>query len=207
MRLAPAGGLQERGKREMRRLGRGERSGIRWLLGGLLVLLSLGGPAQGLAREEELFSPYLGKKRGLAELQTDTDAALARLQTLAPADPTYRAEMLRAGVLLVKSGRHAEAVALLEPSRPLDQFTLLHALGVAYLRTHRNRDAYDTLLRAHRLRPEVAGPLLPAALACARMPRICDDYRTLAERYTAMGGRFTRLAERIRYHVPYRLHK
>jgi len=208
LHYAPDGGLQERGKREMRRLGWGERGGIRRLLGGLLVLLSLGGPAQGLAQgDEELFSPYLGKTRGLAELQAQAAEALARLQTLAPADPTYRAETVRTGVLLVKSGRHADAVALLEPSRPLAQFTLLHALGVAYLRTHRNQDAYDTLLRAHQLQPTVAGPLLPAALACARMPRTCDDSRLLVQEYLALGGRFTRLADRIRYHVPYRLRK
>jgi len=192
----------------MRQFMREGRGGVRWFFRGLLVLgcCLVGGPVLGSAQEdEELFAPYPGKKSLPAQAQAD--AALARLQALAPTDPTYLAETTRAGVLLVKSGQHAEAVALLEPYRPLDQFTLLHALGVAYLRTQRNRDAYDTLLRAHRLRPTVAGPLLPAALACARMPRTCDDYRTLAGAYSALGGRFTRLANRIRYHVPYRLRK
>jgi hypothetical protein len=107
----------------------------------------------------------------------------------------------------VKDGQHEKAIELLEPLRSEEHFTLLHALGIAYLREERNRDAYEILMRAHRLRPSVAGPLLPAALACARMATHCHAYRELAIQYKALGGKFTRLADNIEYYVPYELRK
>lgn len=114
-------------------------------------------------------------------------------------------QLVRSGAELIKQGRYAEGIAVLEPFRESDDFLTLHALGVAYVRTGRNQEAYDILIRAHMLKPTVAAPLLPAALACARMARRCDDYRRLALEYKALGGELTRLADKIASHVPYKL--
>jgi len=79
---------------------------------------------------------------------------------------------------------------------------VLHALGVAYVPVNRNQEAYDLLLRAHALRPTIAAPLLPAALACVKMARTCDAYRELALEYTQRGGRLVRFADKIANHLP-----
>lgn len=150
----------------------------------------------------ELFSPYLFARR-----------APAGEPSVPPADPPTTnqapafAETVRGGILLVRQGRYLEAVDLLEPHVDGDHFPLLHALGVAYVRLDRNQEAYDTLLRAHQLRPEVAAPLLPAALACAKMARRCYEYRSLALEYLERGGRFKRFAEKIANHIPWALRK
>jgi tetratricopeptide (TPR) repeat protein len=108
----------------------------------------------------------------------------------------------RTGIRLVKEGEYAKAIALLEPHRAHGDFAALYALGVAYLRTERNMEAYEVLLQAHRLNPSTPGPLLPAALACARVAKRCDDYRRLAIQYKALGGRFTKLADKVANHQP-----
>jgi hypothetical protein len=113
--------------------------------------------------------------------------------------PQHRAQH---GVRLVKRGAYAEAISLLEPYRETPDFSLLHALGIAYLRTQRNQEAYDVLIRAHALRPDEPGPMLPAALACARMAKTCDEYRRLALEYKERGGRFGRLADKIAEYQP-----
>jgi Flp pilus assembly protein TadD len=173
---------------------------------GTVALSVFLGPLQLLAAEdEEIFSPYLAARR-LPEAEESRFAAL-RPSNPDETDAARFAETVRTGVLLVKYGQYDKAVQLLEPYRTNDQFTLQHALGVAYLRLNRNQEAYDNLVRAHHLRPNVAGPLLPAALACAKMARRCDDYRDLAQEYKKLGGRFTRLADRIAYHVPIALNR
>jgi tetratricopeptide (TPR) repeat protein len=106
------------------------------------------------------------------------------------------------GIRLVKRGEYAEAISLLEPHRDAANFSLLHALGIAYVRTQRNQEAYDVLLRAHNLNSEDPGPLLPAALACARMAKSCDEYRRLALQYKERGGKFVRLADKIADYQP-----
>jgi tetratricopeptide (TPR) repeat protein len=111
-------------------------------------------------------------------------------------EAVFRA-LVRTSILLVKQGNYAQAIVLLEPYRAKDDFSMLHALGIAYVRTERNEEAYDTLLRAHQLNPNEAGPLLPAALACARMAKRCDAYRQLALEYMARGGKFVRFADKI----------
>jgi tetratricopeptide (TPR) repeat protein len=112
------------------------------------------------------------------------------------------AAAIREGVSLVRQREYARAVQRLEPYREIDHFTLLHALGIAYVRLDRNEEAYAALLRAHALRPEVAAPLLPAALACVKMARTCDAYRDLAREYKELGGQLVRFADKIAYHVP-----
>ena len=174
---------------------------------GTMAVLTLSGlvPALAAQEDEEIFSPYLASER-LSEMEESRFAAL-RPTNPDDTDAARLAETVRTGVLLVKYGQHDKAVQLLEPYRTNDQFTLQHALGVAYLRLNRNQEAYDNLVRAHHLRPNVAGPLLPAALACAKMAKRCDDYRDLAQEYKKLGGRFTRLADRIAYHVPIALNR
>jgi len=172
---------------------------------GFVALVSFLAPVVVLAAEEEIFSPYLAFRRL-------SDAEESRFAALRPSNPDETdaarlAETVRAGVLLVKYGQYDKAIELLEPYRIKEQFTLQHALGVAYLRTNRNREAYESLVRAHYQRPTVAGPLLPAALACAKMSRTCDDYRDLALEYKRLGGKFTRMADRIVYHVPIALNR
>lgn len=117
-------------------------------------------------------------------------------------DPVDLRHVTRQGIRLVKQGEYAEAIALLEPHRDVAEYSLLHALGIAYVRTQRNREAYDILLRAHSLKPEEPGPLLPAALACARMAKSCDEYRRLALQYKELGGRLVRFADRIAEYQP-----
>jgi hypothetical protein len=174
---------------------------------GAALVLTLGGlmPALAAQEDEEIFSPYLASRQ-LPDVEESRFAAL-RPSSTDETDAARLAETVRTGVLLVKYGQYDKAIEILEPYRIKDQFTLQHALGVAYLRSNRNQEAYDSLIRAHNLRPNVAGPLLPAALACAKMFRRCDDYRDLAVQYKKLGGRFTRLADRIAYHVPYALRK
>lgn len=113
--------------------------------------------------------------------------------------PQHRTQQ---GIRLVKRGEYAEAISLLEPYRETPDFSLLHALGIAYLRTKRNQEAYDVLIRAHTLRPDEPGPMLPAALACARMAKTCDEYRRLALGYKDRGGKFGRLADKIAEYQP-----
>jgi hypothetical protein len=117
-------------------------------------------------------------------------------------EPPALQQRTQHGIRLVKRGEYAEAISLLEPYRETPDFSLLHALGIAYLRTQRNQEAYDILLRAHALRPNEPGPLLPAALACARMARTCDEYRRLALEYKERGGKFGRLADKIAEYQP-----
>jgi tetratricopeptide (TPR) repeat protein len=109
---------------------------------------------------------------------------------------------MRTVVRLIKEGHYRSAIVLLEPYRTKDDFLTQHAIGVAYVRVGRNQEAYEALLHAHRLNPTVAAPLLPAALACARMAKQCDDYRSLALEYRALGGKFTRLADKIANYLP-----
>lgn len=188
----------------MKRLDHMEIGRHRLILIGLAGLFCLVGPGWSLAQEqEEIFSPYLAAKR----MPEREESILSALRGADATQPARFAETVRSGVLLVKHGRYDEAIELLEPHRGMEQFTLLHALGVAYLRSNRNQEAYDVLMQAHRLRPDAAGPLLPAALACVRMPRTCYAYRDLARQYKEQGGRFVRLADKIRYHVPYMLRK
>jgi tetratricopeptide (TPR) repeat protein len=151
----------------------------------------------------EFFAPVViaSAKSTLAEIamgpnQGAEDALDARVK--------YQ-QLVRSGVEMIKQGQYAEGIALLEPYRQNDDFLTLHALGVAYVRIGRNQEAYDILIRAHLLNPTVAAPLLPAALACARMARHCDDYRRLALEYKELGGALTRLADRIASYDPYRL--
>lgn len=165
-----------------------------------LLCWSLGGPISAFAREnEELFSPFMVAARvappsGLAALEGERTAVRGLGET--------QEERVRAAVGLVKRGEYLYAVEALEPYGQTEDFLALHALGVAYVRLGRNQEAYDALLRAHHLHPEMPGPLLPAALACARMARRCNDYRELALTYKARGGKFTRFADRIANHLP-----
>lgn len=187
----------------------GANKGIRCLIVaiGAMAVLTISGlvPVLAAQEEEEIFSPYLASKRA-PKWDESRFAALA--SPLADASDAARfAETVRTGILLVKNGQYAKAVELLEPYRTKDSFVVLHALGVAYVRMNRNQEAYDSLIRAHTLRPNIPGPLLPAALACAKMARRCYDYRDLALEYKKLGGRFIRLADRIAYHVPYTLRK
>jgi hypothetical protein len=166
-----------------------------------LMLWSIGAPGLASAQEnEELYSPFMVAARiappsGLTEPLAESRMAFRSLGDT-------QGERVRAAIGLVKRGEYAYAVEILEPYSATDDFLALHALGVAYVRLARNREAYELLLRAHRLRPAVPGPLLPAALACARMARTCDDYRDLALTYKARGGKFTRFADRIASHLP-----
>ena len=119
-----------------------------------------------------------------------------------PPGPIEYQQIMHTVVLLIKEGHYRSAIALLEPYRTKDDFLTQHAIGVAYVRVGRNQEAYEALLRAHQLNPTAAAPLLPAALACARMAKRCDDYRSLALEYTARGGKFTRLADKIANYLP-----
>jgi hypothetical protein len=173
---------------------------------GIAALFIIAGIALAAEQEgEELFSPYLFSKR----VPAGDESWIASLRPTDPAeaDAARFAETVRTGVLLVKYGKYQTAADILEPFRTREHFTLLHALGVAYVRLNRNQEAYDVLVRAHALRPSIAGPLLPAALACAKMSRRCYEYRDLALEYKKLGGRFTRMADRIVYHVPYALRR
>jgi hypothetical protein len=111
-------------------------------------------------------------------------------------------QVVQQGVRLVKRGEYTEAIALLEPHQEAADFALLHTLGVAYVRTQRNPEAYAVLIRAHHLNPQDPGPLLPAAMACARMAKSCDEYRNLALAYKERGGKFVRLADKIAAYQP-----
>jgi hypothetical protein len=179
----------------------------RILLGIACVTLGLGAPSalakdHTVKEDEELYTPYQIVKR----LPSWEESSLVVLRP-AETDAARVTESIRAGALLVKYGQPDKALEYLEPLRSMDHFTLQHALGVAYVRLNRNQEAYDSLMRAHLMRPSVAGPLLPAALACARMARRCYEYRDLALEYRRLGGRFLRMADRIAYHVPYVLRK
>jgi tetratricopeptide (TPR) repeat protein len=134
------------------------------------------------------------------------DESIQGISSAAVSGADFRA-LVRSAILMVKQGEYTEAIALLEPYRARDDFSMLHALGVAYVRTQRNEEAYDALLRAHHLNPSEAGPLLPAALACARMARSCDNYRQLALEYKALGGKFVWFADKIANFQPVELVK
>jgi Flp pilus assembly protein TadD len=184
-------------------------SGIRLLRLGaptvLLALILLTAPGVGAAErteDEEFFTPHLAYQRTPAPEQD-----LAALGTPSDPDANLLAERIRTGVLLIKHGQYAQAATVLEPHRDQSNFTLLHALGVAYVRLNKNPEALAILKRAHELRPTVAGPLLPAALACVRMSRQCYEYRELALEYKERGGRFKRFADKIAYHVPLALRR
>lgn len=181
-------------------------AGHRWVLIGLVVVAACLAPGVLRAAEEEEVSPSDAPSRELS-MPGASDPASGDPAPLPETDPARLAEAVQSGVLLVKGGQHEQAIELLEPYRDEPHFTLLHALGIAYLRSDRNRDAFQALMRAHQLRPTAAGPLLPAALACARMARVCDEYRELAMKYKALGGKFTRLADKIEQHVPYELQR
>jgi hypothetical protein len=149
---------------------------------------------------EELFTPYLVASL----LPAERDLGMSR-QSKPPvlADVGDSLPSLAViGARLVKRGEYATAVTVLESQRYGQNFLALHALGVAYVRLHRNAEAYEILVRAHRLNPSIAGPLLPAALACARMASRCDEYRQLAFEYVALGGKFKKLADKIANHQP-----
>jgi Flp pilus assembly protein TadD len=184
----------------LRRIGAGV-IGAGWLV----VALAVGSTVASAATSEsdELFTPYL-----MAAARPDSRAAAPLIAAINPdgrSAPGDFDQLVRVAVLLVKRGQHATAIRLLEPYHTTDDFLLLHALGVAYVRTDRNSEAYETLLRAHRLNPSVAAPLLPAALACARIARRCDEYRHLALTYKELGGKFTRFADKIANHLPFTL--
>jgi tetratricopeptide (TPR) repeat protein len=149
---------------------------------------------------EELFTPFVIAKN---ELPPMDQSLLARSdgQREPPGLIEYQ-QIMHTVVLLIKEGHYRSAIALLEPYRTKDDFLTQHAIGVAYVRVGRNQEAYEALLRAHQLNPTAAAPLLPAALACARMAKRCDDYRSLALEYTARGGKFTRLADKIANYLP-----
>ena len=149
---------------------------------------------------EELFSPFFVAKNALPPMD---QSLLARSDgQREPPGPIEYQQIMRTVVRLIKEGHYRSAIALLEPYRAKDDFLTQHAIGVAYVRVGRNQEAYEALLHAHRLNPTVAAPLLPAALACARMAKRCDDYRSLALEYTARGGKFTRLADKIANYLP-----
>jgi hypothetical protein len=174
------------------------------IVAGLLMAALAAGPAVVSAatlESDELFVPYL-----TAAVRPNSRAATSPLVAAVTPDggsvPGDFDQTVRVAVRLVKQGQYATAIRLLEPYRTTDDFLLLHALGVAYVRTDRNPEAYETLLRAHHLNPSVAAPLLPAALACARMARRCDEYRHLALAYKERGGKFTRFADKIASHLP-----
>jgi len=135
-----------------------------------------------------------------ADLESSPDIRLD--EEILPDKTITLHSLTRRGIRLVKRGEYAEAISLLEPHRDAADFSLLHALGIAYVRTQRNQEAYDVLLRAHNLNPEDPGPLLPAALACARMAKSCDEYRRLALQYKERGGKFVRLADKIADYQP-----
>ena len=150
---------------------------------------------------EELFSPYIVARLlpPASDRLSDSPSDPGSLPFAGGAPPG----VVERGVRLVKQGQYAQAITLLEPYRVQEDFLTLHALGVAYVLTNKNREAYEILLRAHQLRPQVAGPLLPAALACARIARRCYDYRALALDYIALGGKFNRFADKIANHQPF----
>ena len=135
-----------------------------------------------------------------ADLESSPDIRLD--EEVWPDETITLHSLTQRGIRLVKRGEYAEAISLLEPHRDAANFSLLHALGIAYVRTQRNQEAYDVLLRAHNLNPEDPGPLLPAALACARMAKSCDEYRRLALQYKERGGKFIRLADKIADYQP-----
>lgn len=179
--------------------------GLCGVMGGWLSILSQ--PALAADIHEEIFTPYL-----IASLIPPTQGLFSDPRTdpgpLAYAGPSLRSVdpvLVRMGVRLIKRGEYGQAIALLEPYKFQDDFLTLHALGVAYVRTDRNIEAYNILLRAHRLNPTIAGPVLPAALACARMARSCDEYRRLALEYIALGGKFKKFADKIANHQPFTL--
>jgi hypothetical protein len=156
-------------------------------------------PALAQQKAEELFTPNVTARivstpDSLSGQRSDS-GSLAYAEGVPPG-------IVVMGVRLVKQGEYAQAIALLEPYAFQNDFVTLHALGVAYVRTNRNREAYELLVRAHQLKPHVAGPLLPAALACARIARQCDEYRELALEYVALGGKFKRMADKIANYIP-----
>ena len=171
-----------------------------------ILLWSIGTSGLAVAQEkesEELYSPFMA-----AALVAPPSGLAAHLpgDRLAGRDlGESQRERVQMAIGLVKRGEYAYAVDLLEPYAQTGDFLALHALGVAYVRLGRNQQAFNVLIRAHNLRPAVAGPLLPAALACARMARSCDDYRELALAYKAQGGKFKRFADKIANHLPFTL--
>jgi hypothetical protein len=157
-------------------------------------------------KHEELFTPYLIASAAIPSIPSGDfpiTSPRGESDVLKETKSSPSSGLLGTAVRLVKRGQYGSAIVLLEPYKTRDDFLTLHALGVAYVRTERNGEAYETLLRAHKLNPSVPGPLLPAALACARMARQCDEYRQLALNYIALGGKFTKFADRIAHHVPF----
>jgi len=148
---------------------------------------------------EELFTPFVVAKNALPPMD---QSILVPSSGQPDPGPIEYQQIIRTVVLMIKEGHYRSAIVLLEPYRTKDDFLTQHAIGVAYVRVGRNQEAYEALLRAHRLNPTAAAPLLPAALACARMAKRCDDYRSLALEYRALGGKFTRLADKIANHLP-----
>ena len=149
---------------------------------------------------EELFTPFIVATNTLSPMDQSL-LALSDVQREPPGPIEYQ-QIMHTVVLLIKEGHYRSAIALLEPYRAKDDFLTQHAIGVAYVRVGRNQEAYEALLRAHQLNPTAAAPLLPAALACARMAKRCDAYRSLALEYAARGGKFTRLADKIANYLP-----
>jgi hypothetical protein len=136
----------------------------------------------------------------LSDLEPPPEVPLDEEVRTAEAVPLH--QLVQNGVRMVRRGEYAEAISLLEPHQEKADFSLLHTLGVAYVRTQRNQEAYTVLIRAHNLNPEDPGPLLPAAMACVRMAKSCDEYRSLALQYKERGGKFVRLADKIAAYQP-----
>jgi len=174
----------------------------------LLIAMTIGWssastPSAVVRDNEELFTPYR-----VASLQpADRDLLSSRQfkpPVLADAGDALPS-LVVVGARFVKRGEYVRAIAVLEPLRYGQNFLALHALGVAYVRLYRNAEAYEILVRAHRLNSSIAGPLLPAALACARMASRCDEYRRLALEYVALGGKFKKFADKIASHQSFTL--
>lgn len=174
----------------------------------LLIAMTIGWssastPSAVVRDNEELFTPYL-----VASLQPADRDLLSSWQSkpsaLADAGDSLPS-LIVIGARLVKRGEYVRAITVLEPHRYGQNFLALHALGVAYVRLYRNAEAYEILVRAHKLNSSIAGPLLPAALACARMASRCDEYRRLALEYVALGGKFKKFADKIANHQPFTL--
>jgi hypothetical protein len=186
-----------------RKNGRCEWGGWRLTLGVAVLALIAFRPTMLPAAtqdSEELFAPFVVAKNAMPSMDQSLPARSDDQRE--PPGPVEYQQIIQTAVLLIKEGHYRSAIALLEPYRTKDEFLTQHAIGVAYVRVGRNQEAYEALLHAHRLNPTAAAPLLPAALACARMAKRCDDYRSLALEYTARGGKFTRLADKLANYFP-----
>lgn len=104
------------------------------------------GAVDALVKEDELYADVACLQLAKAQIQAgERDAAIATLRTLTPDDTLRPLVNLRLARLLIETGKHDEALKLLEKA---DDASSLEVRGDALLATGKSKEAQDAYTRA-----------------------------------------------------------